>query len=227
MVTMDRSPNPNYLDDTLGNLSRSDLLASDRLTNLLLVDSEAGYPFAGHWDGTSDLKIQVLAVGSTVCANLNVARALQAGADIGEWVLFLEDDIDVCANFFDSVAKWLDRYGSRSPISIFGSVVANTTHEIAQVPLNKFYGTQAFAVRSHDALSISAYLEAHCYDLSENGVNYDLLISRWAREEYPDTTHFSVSCPSFVQHIGRSSVIEPRPVTHTFPSFQGHDWSYA
>lgn len=232
MVTVDRSPGANYLAETLTNLHRSDLARSidqGRLLRLELVSPDLGFAA----DAIDDCYTGGASEGKCP-ANLNVASALRLGADTGApWVLFLEDDIDVCADFFDSVGAWLDdharddrrvyafgaNYGWIEEATAAGCTAAN-------YPIGKFYGTQAFALRSEDALSLSAYLVAHCYDRTDDGTAYDLLMADWARQTWPEIGHFLASCPSFVDHIGRTSSIRPRPETHTFPSWPGREWSY-
>ncbi len=233
MVTIDRSPNDNYLAQTLRSLSSSDLLESYRLETLTIFDSCA--------DSWAESMIQsddhLRRVGAfTPChrlnANHNVAEALRrSGERSTQWVLFLEDDIAVCASFFDSVGAWLDDYATdKHRLYAFGAAYPQIDECLAkglsswQYPIGSFYGTQCFAIEAIDAIDLAAYLTAHCYDRTLDGTAYDLLICDWSREYSED--HFLASCPSFVQHVGRSSVIRPRDKTHTFPSWPGVGWSY-
>lgn len=241
MVTVDRSPGVNYLAETLENLKRGGLLTSQRLAAFLVTDSGPGCGFAlsvtdsalrGH--PTPPYSGVTGGFEERVCANCNVARALRAGYESGApWVLFLEDDIDVCADFFDSVGAWLDDHardlrrvyalGANYPWVEEATAAGCTA---ANYPIEQFYGTQAFALRSEDALSLSEYLVEHCYDREEDGTAYDLLMADWARQTWPEIGHFLASCPSFVDHIGRTSSIRPRSETHAFPSWPGRKWSY-
>lgn len=241
MVTIDRSPGVNYLAETLANLGRDSW--GDRLVSFDLYDS--GGPSCPHWvrgtlPGTT-LKVPTLVsrIGHLwpdrpVCPNRNVAGALRGGSEVDvPWVLFLEDDIDVCADFFDSVGAWLDDHAREDRrLYAFGANYRWVEEAMAEgraaadYPLGQFYGTQAIALRSEDAASLSAYLVEHCYDRTEDGTCYDLLMADWARQTWPEIRHFLASAPSLIQHIGRTSSIRPRAETHTFPSWPGREWSY-
>lgn len=238
MITVDRSPAPNYLAETLANLKRGGLLSSHRLARFVMVDSGPGCDFAssaahalrGH---PTPPYSGVVGSAGRVCANVNVANALRVGAGLAPWVLFLEDDIDVCADFFDSVGAWLDDHAREDRrLCAFGAAYGWVEEAMAEgraaadYPITQFYGTQALALRSKDALSLSAYLVEHCYDRTDDGTAYDLLMADWAQRTWPEIRHFLASAPSFVEHVGRTSAIRPRPETHTFPSWPGREWSY-
>lgn len=233
LITVDRSPQRNYLSETLSNLERGGLNTSRRLHSLTLVDSGPGSMWA-----ESQARGTIRTSGSRVghrCANHNVAAALELGAATGcRWVLFLEDDIDVCAEFFDSVGAWIDGICADeqewSPVYALGANypqiddIAANGGTVWRYPVDQFYGTQALVFDSNDVRSVADYLRAHCYDRAHDGTAYDLIIADWARQR--GISHFVASCPSFIQHVGRTSSIRPRPHTHTFPSWPGREWSY-
>lgn len=233
MVTIDRSPSDNYLAQTLHSLASSDLLESSRLETLTVFNS-----CADSWaESTIQSNDQLRRVGTfTPChklnANHNVAEALRrSGERSNKWVLFLEDDISVCASFFDSVGAWLDDNATdEHKVFVFGVPYPHIDECLAnglsswKYPIGSFYGTQCFAIGAIDAVDLAAYLTLHCYDREFDGTEYDLLMCDWARECGED--HFLASCPSFVQHVGRSSIIRPRAETHIFPSWPGVNWSY-
>lgn len=234
MVTIDRSPNDNYLQQTLDGLVQSDLLASERLESFTVFDSATDRWAESVMLSDDQLcdEFATMNPKSILTANENVSTALQySGQRSNAWVLFLEDDIAVCANFFDSVGEWLDdNTTDEHKVFAFGAAYPQIDECMArglaswQYPIGAFYGTQCFATRATDAVDLAAYLTAHCYDRESDGTAYDLLMCDWARECGDD--YFLASCPSFVQHIGRSSVIRPRAETHTFPSWPGARWSY-
>jgi hypothetical protein len=235
MVTVDRTPNKNYLMETLANLRGSGMSTSTRLKWFILVDSGPGNKWAKA--GIRMLPHKCCYVEGTDerrCANMNVAAALRAGArSRAKWVLFLEDDIDVCDNFFDSVGAWLDDH-ERPTRMVYPLGAAYPQVDACQkdgrtsweYPIGKFYGTQAVALRAEHADDCARYLEEHCYDRESDGTAYDLLISDWARDRWPNINYFLTPTPSMVQHIGRSSVIRPREHTHVFGSWPGRSWSY-
>lgn len=177
----------------------------------------------------------------------NVARALKwASEQPREWVLFLEDDLLFCDRFIDSVAVWLSEHTImapfqvlQSPVYLFGSVTINEYNDSlystpwsrlnsswAPVPIDGFYGTQAFAIRREDAASLSTCLTNLVNFTDRDPGKYDLAMVDWCRATYPSVTHFIASIPSFVQHIGEESSIRPGEPSFTFPSFPGEEWSY-
>lgn len=236
LITIDRSPEPSYLSDTLSNLTRGGLLSSPRVGSLFISDG-GGSSSLRHTLGVVeellDEQVWVAGFAHRVTANENVEGALRVGACMGApWVLFLEDDIDVCADFFDSVGAWLDEYASPDhfiyPLGANYEGVECAARLGADrwvYPVEQFYGTQALAIRSTDAASLASFLEAHRFDRAEDGTAYDLLMADWLRAERAGASLLTPA-PSFVQHIGRTSSIRPRPATHTFPSWLGREWSY-
>ena len=224
MITVDRSPSPNYLSKTLSHLSD---IGFDR--DLVIFDSGSSLEKTG----LPNRRLSIVSHRDTVCANENVCDALVDAAGCEDWVLFLEDDIDVCGDFIASVERWLFDHQTTLPIIYpLGANYGEVEQAFArgetswQYPIHKFYGTQAFAIRSRDVATYTEYIREHCFDLHEDGTGYDHLIRDCAT--LLEMTHFVTPAPSFVQHIGTTSVINPRPADkiHTFPSFPGHDWSY-
>jgi hypothetical protein len=233
MVTVDRSPSPNYLAETLGNLKRSDLRTSSRLHSFALSDSGLGLEWSRSVAESVFPELEFEELRSEPKrrnANTNVAHALHHGYNAGvPWVLFLEDDIDVIDRFFDSVGAWLDSHARPDRhLYALGCPYAGRERTGAwEYAIDGFYGTQAVAFRRDDALDLSNYLVEHCYDRHPDGAMYDLLMHDWAYDRWPRIKHFLASIPSFVQHTGRESVINPRAHTHIFPSWPGPEWSYA
>jgi len=228
MISMDRSPGENYLERTLDNLERSigrhvggDLIAYDS-HNSAYVSSLAlrrlGSIYKEH--------------EAVVCANQNVIDALTYATETeAEFVLFLEDDIDFIGDFFNSVSRWLNDHVSSLPIiyplganyeQVQQGYNRNETHW--NYPIAQFYGTQAFVIRSRDVSSCCDYIRTHCYDLHEDGTGYDHLIRDWMLSN--GIVSVPTPCPSFVQHIGTTSVIQRRSTIHTFPSFPGKGYVY-
>lgn len=246
MITVDRSPGPNYLAETLENLKRGGLLTSKRLFFLALHDS-FDTSHASQAMRRLDLvsKVGINGNDERRCANLNAADALSTGARSGcPWVLFLEDDIDVCADFFDGVGAWLDDHAREDRrIYAFGANYHWVEEAMvegraaADYPIGQFYGTQAIALRSEDAADLAVYLAEHRVTqvrqvLPDGSINlasgsgYDILMTGWALKRWPEVRHFLTSAPSMVQHVGRTSAILPREGVHTFPSWPGREWSY-
>ena len=156
MVTVDRSPHTNYLAATL-----TELHHSSPEMYLTLMDS-GPRETSGEWVLDTilpwqDWIFELHRAKTHICANLNVAHALRCGAERGDWVLFLEDDIAVCKNFLGSVKSWLGIYGTADyPLCVFGSTYSKRQPGAHNIPISGFYGTQAVALRSEDAENLAS-----------------------------------------------------------------------
>src|SRR5207248_6254739 len=133
----------------------------------------------------------------------------QAAGRQADWVLFLEDDIIVCAHFLDSVSAWLEDNSLESHrVVAFGAayreIVAlrDAGRTRWDYPISAFYGTQCICLRTPDAADVATY-----WQNQNRQCLYDLLLKDWAREHYPAEEYFAASVPSFVQHVGRDSAI--------------------
>jgi hypothetical protein len=234
MITMDRTPTQNYLRETLLNLQRAGVFASDRLRSFDLLDS--GSPgLAAFLCREVPAGVDVRVQSAKRSANRNAATALRTGAESGaKWVLFLEDDIDVCGSFLDGVGAWLDDVtsGDHGVYAVYAlganyTFVADAAERglhAVNYPVAAFYGTQAMVLRRDVAVDLASWLEAHEFDLNPDGIAYDLHMHQWAKAR--GIEDFLVAAPSFVQHIGRASIVQPRAETHTFPSWPGREWTY-
>ncbi len=253
MPTVDRRrmDSQNYLRATLENLRRSGMLKSRRLHSVHLVDSGGapGWPeseleghdwvdLATHATDSPDpylVRVHRAPVGTTRTANMNAAATMRTGAASGApWVLFLEDDVDVCADFVGSVARWLDDNADEEVrlhtfASTWPGVQLAARKGEAVVPMHAptcFYGTVCLALRAEDALSVADWLERNPYYKGTQR-SYDLLLPRWLGEAHPTRMTMSASAPSFVQHLGDESAVSPgRKKVFEFPSWPGRDWMY-
>lgn len=245
MITTNRSPKENYLPITRENLKGSGIEKSILLFPSKWSDIE--WRELDNWMGN--------VVGPEDAIYLpceNAGRALVRGGEKAietgvSWVLFLEDDLDFCADFLSSVSSWLtdhsdDRYrlyafGCAYPqiasLASSGTVIRNGKETRGatswQYPYASFYGTQCFAIRAEDAISLGSYLFTNplVRGVRSPGA-YDLMVHDWMRANYPgdEYAYFLASVPSFVQHIGRQSVCTGLDKTHTFPSWPGREWRY-
>lgn len=234
MITLDRSPKKNYLGETLTNLERGGLWKSPRLRSFTLVDSGSPnvYPyFFSQFNFPRGIEVDT--TNNRRNARENVARALHLGADTGApWVLFTEDDIDVCANFLDSVGKWLDENTiEHCHIYAFGAAYdqIRAAYKLKATawgyPVEAFYGTQCFAIRNEQAQSLAVWLETHrlVRGVDSPGA-YDLSMQEWSRANWPEFDYFRASVPNFVQHLGDESLIGNK--FFKFPAWPGREWSY-
>lgn len=169
----------------------------------------------------------------TAC--VNGATALDAGIATGApWILFCEDDLDVCAEFLDSVGRWLDEYADpRYHVFPFGAAYPQV-REAAQrlqftweYPTGAFYGTQCVALRRTDAIGLANYwrTEPEVCDVYSPSA-FDLMLADWHRKTFPEQPYLLASAPSFVQHLGRDSIATNLKQTHYFTSWPGRLWMF-
>lgn len=227
LITIDRSPKRNYLADTLQNLQRAGVFSSHLLERFAIIDG--GSPSLDFlWDAVKLIPNRRMAFySSKTTATKNAARAFgMAGYHGSDWTLFLEDDIDVCANFLESVDAWLKKHADKGHVVYPMGANYSAIDEMAargrdywSYGVQSFYGTLAVAMRPTDAMLVGAHLLA-----SATADEYDLRIAEWAKGR--GITHFLTPAPSFVQHIGAESTIRPGGDFHQYSSWRGKDWSY-
>jgi hypothetical protein len=233
----------NYLGETLQNMLRAGVLEAPSLT-AFIVNGDAG--------DTTDFfvaniptevlvspKFWVVASATVrLTSNLNAAQALEMGAHTREpadWVLFCEDDLDVCDDFIEGVAAWLERFQRENVrLYTFGSTASDpeAPHDMGLQSIPSFYGTTCYAMRRDDARSMAAYVRVNpLYDAGsckDGGVSvcHDLHFHQWHAKFYPEVKHIGFSNPSFVQHIGVESGISTRTHEITYKSWPGRAWRY-
>ena len=92
-----------YLRATMDNLQRAGVFASQVPWRMVVADSGDAGAFAREYAPDRIVYKQTGAI-----PNLNGAAAILHAAALGVgWVLFLEDDIDVCDDFLESVDAWI------------------------------------------------------------------------------------------------------------------------
>lgn len=239
MITVDRrlkGKETNYLASTISRLGDDKFFSSPRLRQFILCDSLSDLRWAPIQVLTqlSNVKLEMAPTGGRLACE-NAGHALICGGLSGaKWVLFLEDDIDVCKDFLGSVGRFLDKYGhmERFRLFAFGAAYDQVTQaarggdDCWPYPIDAFYGTQAFALRAEDAVSLGRYIGSNPMIRGVNNSNaYDLMFHDWAHIKYPGC-EFLASAPSFVQHIGRESVCTGKEETHRFESWPGREWTY-
>lgn len=262
--TKDRRLNggKNYLGETLRNLQRagvfdSRLLASFRVvsggekedffkTEFLdvmhkepVIEWVYTYPWNEHL-GTNQVTRQ---------QNAQRAIAEAAAYDKSDWVIKLEDDIDVIDDFLGNLDRWLDRY-EMAPVPMF--VLGATFQKVADAkfaPDETFLGPGKSFPRVRDAYNRGFRMIPH-----EVLGWYAAQALCWRRETaqqladwlgpdpgfFDGTTlhkerghdmllqqwgqqygrYFACTCPSFVQHIGEQSNLSEPERGHVQPFFQ-------
>ena len=225
MLTFDRSPAPNYLGETLANFFNSFKLYHESF-ELHLFDSGSPDPaWLYGLPGVHHFPERRLTPNENAVALLRGCSALEC-----DWVIFLEDDIDFCADFLIGVDRWLEQHEREDRhIYTFHTPYREVlrAYERGQTawdyPISGFYGTQCLAMRREVAAEAAEGL-AKLTATWESAKGYDLILKAWARERWPDVHHFLASAPCFVQHVGLRSSIGSG--FHENQSWPGRQWSY-
>lgn len=239
MITVDRrlkGKSTNYLASTIARLGDDKFFANPRLRQFILCDSLSDLRWAPVYGLTQLGNVRFKAApdgGYLACES--AGHALICGGLTGaKWVLFLEDDIDICRDFLGSVGRFLDQYGNLPQYRLFafgadyGQLIETRRSggDAWPYPVSAFFGTQCFAIRSEDAVSLGRYIYGNPMIRGVYNPNaYDLMFHDWANVSHPGCK-FLASAPSFVQHIGRESVCTGKEETHRFESWLGREWTY-
>ncbi len=256
--TIDRGAWPpkarNYLGATLANFERSGVFESEHLHSLTLVDSgspkpveflrsEVGEPVEvdARPDGPRTFEIlpdrRVIVEMPRKRRNLhaNAARAIQiAGSAGADWAMVVEDDIDVCGDFLESVVAWLEDHAQPSPMMyVFGAnyrqirMLYRERKTVWRYPARNFYGALCCVWSPADALDVvdwygddPAYLDKDGGKIYGRG--HDLMLGRWGQDR--GVTHFWTSVPCFIQHIGLNSGLGNRRIQYA--GWRGPGYSY-
>lgn len=229
----------NYLGETLASFAAGGAFVSPLLRAFHVVDSGSHDPgFLTREIG--DYPVTIHRTDTPRTPNENAGEALRVGAEAahdGDWVLFCEDDIAVCARFIESVDAWLAANAREDRrLYTFGSAHAESGDglpEQSDISITSFFGTTCYAMRKADAESMAAYIQRNplynggrFYGKGGVPVAHDLHYHQWSSLMYPALEYFSVSVPSFVQHIGDDSGISTRAHLIQYKSWRGPGWSY-
>lgn len=228
--TLDRTPKANYLGATMRSLERGGLWDSRIPFTLTVVDSGSPDPagFLARELGPLSGRVEVdLPADGRRTHNANATRAMELGALSGaDWVLMLEDDIEVCARFLESVDAWLTHHAAPEfPLYTFGCPYPHVEQARRSgrtswpYPVRDFYGAQCYAVSRARAISLVPWLQCHPLYCGRPR-SHDLLLHDWAGEF--GAHYYLASVPSFVQHVGRESALDN--AYFDFPSFRGTAW---
>lgn len=253
IVTVDRSPNENYLLRTLNNLDRAGLWHSNRLHSVHIADSgpvlephkwpwpalrEYADRFTHPNESIASWPLKVHSAEVRVSGKQNCANALIAGAECGsDWVVQIEDDLDFCDDFIGSVGRWLDLHERPDTVHTFAGDHAMIAASIKKgvyawdEPVHWFWGNQCLAMRPAVAMDVGMWLREHPIYYHADGRPdenaHDFELQRWAVAR--GVTHFRASAPCFVQHIGSVTSVPGNPRGGRlvqFPSWPGRAWSF-
>ena len=229
---------PNYLRRTLENLQRAGVFDSRHLAgDVVLVDSGVGPDprvfLATEANGFP--RVRVDSAPRTLHQNAAHAIRVAAQNEQADWALVLEDDIDVCARFLESVAKWLEDHAVDGlMLYSFGANYAQIRQcrargeAVWMYPCHAFYGALACAWRREHAAALAEWLGQDPGLIQKDGEKvrdrgHDLLLGRWGRTM--GLAHFRASAPCFIQHIGLESGLGNRKIE--YGGWSGPTWSYA
>jgi len=177
--------------------------------------------------------------GEVLNPNMNGVGALRAAArDNPDWVVFLEDDIDIINDFINSLQAWLDAF-ARDDVFFYplGSFYAGITQSrraygFWEMPLHLYYGSQAVAFRTHDALHYAHWLDEHQGDTTPEwsqwrfDQHFDMHLAMWQRMVGGNNEITITPSPCFVDHVGENSIMGTWERTGRMLDFAGRDWSF-
>jgi hypothetical protein len=232
--TIDRSPKKNFLGETIKNLRRGGVFKSEHLGKLWIVDggSRDVWTYLKSQGVTEVLRHQVDHAKRSM--HQNAQRCIDlASSGTADFALVLEDDIDVCRNFLESVVAWLGDHELSTPMMyVFGANYAQIAVEAKKgirfwnYPCDSFYGALACGWSAPVARDLARWLGPDPFYKKKDGEEvrthgHDLLLGRWG--SFLKLHHFLAAAPNFVQHIGAESSLNNKSVS--YPGFD-REWSY-
>jgi len=154
-----------------------------------------------------------------------------------EWLLMLEDDIDVCDDFPGSVLRWLDRH-QRKDVHVYRFCAFGRGRRPGRAPglalydLQEQRGSQAIALRAEDARDCAAWAAVkgkHWRPRSARFQNepdkgFDKLIGYWALDRWPASRFGYVSEPHMVRHVGVESGLYTASAVVNDAQFTSRAW---
>lgn len=232
MITVDRAMlgRQNYFQRTMESFKRARLWESKTPFEFHIFDSGSkDTSFIAPWPKEPNVKLHTS--WWRVPPKINAGRALLVGSELGaDWVIFVEDDIVVCADFLDGVAAFIEKHANEKYRAVtFYTPYREVEHAkkrnepFWEYPVKAFYGTQCLAFRTKDAESLGRYL---LLDLKfeQNTPSYDLIMKEWMYHHHPDNPYFQATVPCYAQHVGEESFLLPGRF-HSCGGFAGEGWS--
>lgn len=231
LITYEREKD-NYIWDTLESLEESGVFDSPLYDGLIISDAGSSKSYKNKLKKWAKMKPKVT-VRTTVkrlYARQNNAKVLlEAGARGSDWVICLEDDVEVCDNFLEVTKQWMDKY-ARPEVSFYPLAAAyapelQASNGYWEYPLDKFYGTQAYVVEPETAVKFAKLLNDQEWDLvkSRNSAkqNHDLHIAKYVETlDYHAPFLLTPAPYCFVQHIGVSSAIHNSDRFHEYRQYR-------
>lgn len=142
--------------------------------------------------------------------NINTVHVWQqALLDNADWILFLEDDIDIIDDFLGSTDRWLADH-ARAHIQFYplGCGVRGAMRRAKEQrarsfnwPIRAFYGATALALRPAFVRDFCETYAQHP-DWMMNPYGLDENLKRYIQRMYPDQPHICTPVPCFIDHRG-------------------------
>ena len=166
--------------------------------------------------------------GHSTTPNENGANALRRGAsDNPDWVLFLEDDIDIIDDFIPSLEAWLEKFATPKclvyPLGSFYPSITHAMHKegVWYMPSDSYYGSQALVMRPVDALEYADYIVTTPWV-----AGFDRQLADWLEKKLGQKTVFPTPCPCFVDHLGEVSAVKHGNQTGRMLDFGGRNFRF-
>lgn len=163
--------------------------------------------------------------GHGLTPNENGARALElALKDNPDWVIFLEDDIDVLDDFIGSISRWLTDHERPKvhlyPLACQYSQCFEEGKSFWEYSTPAYYGSQGLILRAEPA---KAFINFVRHEWKPPRA-FDLALARWHEAYEPEATHFITPVPCFIDHLGDVSTFGYN--VGRFVGFKGREYSY-
>lgn len=213
MRTVDRRIEDSYLANTVAALKRQGVPAE----RIHLFPTAPGLRYINEAT-RSACTLHVPARTYRATENMGIALL---GAPPCEWVLHLEDDVKLCADFLGSVSRWIDAHVNESHrLLTFFTPDHRPMREAVRnqqaaftFPLEKWASAVAVAMRGEDAEPCGRWIldKAPTWRVGPNYPPWathrgsDKMLAAWQVQAYPDVREALGSCPCFVQHLGKVS----------------------
>lgn len=205
IVSFDRSPTDNYIVPTLDSLRQD--FESELIDNITIYDS--GSPkshilkLESYIQDFKKVKLSYPIDRLYIQENGSKCLLESAKSEV-DWVMFIEDDIEVCSNFIKTVDSWLQK-NAREDVYAYTMAAAYPENlkaaglagqDFWEYPIEAFYGIQCFLLRRDHARMFGEYLAQ-----APGGQYNDMHLKDWLASE-GQRILLTPAPHSFIQHIG-------------------------
>lgn len=168
--------------------------------------------------------------------NDNAVHALRSAvADDADYVLFLEDDVEIVDDFLGSVSRWLGEVVEPRihfyPLGCAARRAARQCikagHAAWHYPVKEFFGACGLVFPSASALTFcDTCVQRPDWMMEWNGL--DVNLKRWHQRIEPTQAYLLTPFPCLIDHRGEQSSLstDPTHFTGRYEGFVGTSWSY-